>query len=64
VILESRVHWFAFQRQDAEGALVHTPERLAADEPLQALHAKSELAVREPAFPREATLAQALQMLG
>ena len=45
--LESRVHWFAFQGQDAEDALVDPAKRLAADETFQGFDAEGKFTKRE-----------------
>ena len=43
-VLQSRVHRLTLERQHAEDALVHTPERLALDEALEGFEAQGKLA--------------------
>src|SRR5262245_33486664 len=62
--LQPRVHRLAFQREDAEDALVDAPEGFPADEALQGFDAEGELAQRERTLGAEAALAEAFQVLG
>ena len=56
---QPRIDRLALQRQHAEGALVHTAQRLALHEALQTLDAQRELAQRQPALRPQAALPQA-----
>ena len=61
---KSWIDRFALEGEHAEHALVHAPERLAADEALERLDAQRELTHAERALPSEPTLAQAGEILG
>ena len=60
--LQPRIHRLALEREHSEDALVNTPERLAANEPLQPFDAERELAQREGSFGRQASLPQAIEV--
>ena len=56
-MLESRIHRLALQREDAEHALVHATEGLAANESLEPFDPERKLPKRERPLGRQATLA-------
>ena len=62
--LQPRIDRLALQREDAEHALVHAPERLALHEALEAFDPQRELAQRQRPLPRQPALAQPLEVLG
>ena len=63
-LLQPGVYGFAFQGEDSEDALVDAAQRLAADEPLQALDSKGELAERQGALAGQAARTEPLQVFG
>src|SRR5665213_541645 len=60
--LQSRIDWLALQRQHAEHALMHPPERLAADETLQGLDTHCKLAQGQRPLGGEAAPSEAFQV--
>ena len=64
VPLQARIDGLGLQGQDAEDALVHAAQRLAAHEALQRLDAQRELARGQRALAAQAARAQALELAG
>src|SRR5579859_3661343 len=60
--LQTWIDRLAFEGEDAEGALMHAPQRLAAHETLQRLHAQRELAQRQASFAAKTARTQPLQV--
>src|SRR4051812_25562488 len=61
---QARVDRLALEREDAEAALVHPAQRLAADEALERLDAERELASGEGALRAQGAAAQPVEVRG
>ena len=62
--LEPRIDGLALQREDTEHALVHATERFTADESLEPFDTQRKLPKREATLGGQATVAQAIEVLG
>jgi hypothetical protein len=55
---ESRIDWFALEREHGEDAFVHAPQWLAGDKALKPFQTQCELAARQRSFGIEPAPAQ------
>jgi hypothetical protein len=61
--LKPRIDRFALQRQNAEDALVHSPQRFSPHESLQGFDSQREFSDRQRPLTAEASVSQSRQML-
>ena len=60
--LQSRVNWFAFQRQDTKDALVNSPQRFLVHKSLQRLESESKLPESKRTLGSETSTLKPLQI--